>query len=466
MKKNSVAQADVVLSRPGSASPAERRWGWNLPLGIGYLAAYVRSKGITVDVVDAKIERHTSSDVTVSSIMVRNPKYVGISAMTIEYPLAAEIAEKIKTFPNPPVIILGGVHANALPDVSLIETAAIDYILTGQAEESLVALLQCLENKAPVTAVKGLYWRGDNGIVLHNPPAEKLADLTTLPFPAWDLWPKRKMYPMMSERGCPYQCVFCCHNMGRIIRSRPVEHIMKEIQWLRERFGTSAINFEDETFGLNREKTEEFLRRCIEYNRDKGIYFEAQTRVDCMTEKLAFLMKSAGFKIVSFGIESGDDEILRRAKKDITVEQIEKATRIMRAAGLKLWPNFLLGLPGETRESALRTIRLAVRINPERFAAAVIVAYPGCKIYEWAKNNENGYRLLTHDWKRFDKYLATSVELDTIDVRSLKRLQLRLFVEVYVRNGRFFELFILILKDFPVVVSIIKSLLVSHVKPR
>jgi radical SAM superfamily enzyme YgiQ (UPF0313 family) len=241
---------------------------------------------------------------------------------------------------------------------------------------------------------------------------------------------------------------------------------MEEIQWLREKFGTSAINFEDETFGLDRDKTEELLQWCIEYNRDKGIYFEAQTRVDCMTENLASLMKSAGFDIVSFGIESGDDEVLRRAKKDITVEQIENATRIARAAGLKLWPNFLLGLPGETRESALRTIRLAVRINPERFSAAVIVAYPGCKIYEWAKNNENGYRLLTHDWKRFDKYLSTSVELDTIDIRSLKRLQLRLFVEVYLHNGRLFELFILIVKEFPIVVSIIKSMLVSHVKAR
>lgn len=454
----------MVFSRPGLSSSAERRWGWNLPLGIGYLAANVRSKGFSVDVVDAKIEKHASTDETVSRIMARRPKYVGISAMTVEYPCAAEMAERIKTYTNPPVVILGGVHANALPERSLKETPAVDYVLTGQAEESLAVLLQCLNEETPVTSVQGLYWRGGNGIILHNPPAKEYPDLTTLPFPAWDLWPKRKKYPIMSERGCPYQCVFCCHNMGRIMRSRPVDHIMNEIQWLRETFGATAINFEDETFGLNRNKTEEFLDRCFAYNRDKGIYFEAQTRVDFMTEKLAFLMKRAGFEYVSFGIESGDDEILRRAEKKITVKQIEEAMKIARAAGLKLWPNFLLGLPGETRESALRTIRLAVRINPERFAAAVIVAYPGCKIYEWASNNENGYRLLTHDWKLFDKYISTSVELDTINIRNLKRLQIRMFIEVYLRNGRFLELFFRIIREFPVVLSIIRSTLISHIK--
>lgn len=466
MRKLSIKQTDVVFCRPGFASLAERRWGQNLPLGIGYLAAYVRAKGISVDVVDAKMEQHTSSDITVAAIMARYPKYVGISAMTVEYPMAATIAEKIKTYPNPPEIILGGVHANALPETSLKETGAVDYILTGQAEESVVSLLRCMEDHSPVTSVPGLFWRADNGTILHNPPAKEFADLTTLALPAWDLWPPRKIYPIMMERGCPYQCVFCCHNMGRIVRSRPVGHVMDEIRWLREKFGAEAITFEDETFGLNREKTEELLRKCIEYNRDKRIFFNAQTRVDYIKKELVSLMKSAGFEFICFGIESGDDEILRRAQKGITVKQIEEAAQISRAAGLKLWTNFLLGLPGETRSSALRTIRLGVRINPDRFAVAVIVAYPGCKIYEWALNNENGYRLLSHDWKRFDKYLSTSVELETLDIRSLKRLQLRMFIEVYLRNGRFAELFILILKDFPVVISIVRSMLVSHVKAR
>jgi anaerobic magnesium-protoporphyrin IX monomethyl ester cyclase len=466
MKKVTANQADVVLCRPGMASLAERRWGRNLPLGLGYLSAAVRADGISVDVVDAKIEEHASSTATVAAIMSRHPKYVGISAMTVEYPLASQIAEKIKASSNPPVVILGGVHANALPEQSLSETGAFDYVLTGQAEESFVTFLHCLQDKAPVTSVSGLFWRAQNGKILHNPQEKDFPDLTTLSFPAWDLWPSRKEYPIMIERGCPYKCVFCCHNMGRIVRSRPVDHVMKEIRWLRERFGADTINFEDETFGLDREKTEDLLKKCIEYNRDWRIKFNAQTRVDRISSGFASLMKSAGFEFVCFGIESGDDEVLKRAQKDISVMQIEEAAQIIRRAGLKFWANFLLGLPGETRESALRTIRLAVRMNPEQFAAAVIVAYPGCKIYEWARNNENGYRLLSHNWKRFDKYLSTSIELETIDIRSLKRLQFRMFIEVYLRNGRLVELFLKGLKEFPVVVSIIKSLILSHIQIR
>ncbi|MGA2507801.1 MAG: radical SAM protein [Chitinispirillaceae bacterium] len=457
-------KATIVFCRPGLTSKAESRWAHALPLGLGYLASYVRNKGISVAIVDAKVEHHVSSDMTASAIMERQPKYVGISAMTFDFPLAILIAEKLKNHLRPPVVIFGGPHTSALPEKSLLETTAIDFILVGQAEESIVKLLQCLENNTGFSGVPGLYWRAANGTILHNTQAVEFADLTSLPFPAWDFWPSQKAYPVMTERGCPFRCVFCCHNMGRIMRSRPIWHVMEEIHWLKDKFGAEVIGFEDETFGLDKNRTSELLRLCSEFNKSKSLTFIAQTRADIVTKELVTLMKAAGFDWISIGIESGDDKILKNTQKDITVRQIEESVRVARSAGLKLWPKFIIGLPGETHESALRTIRLAVRINPEKFGVAVIVAYPGCKIYEWALNKENGYRFLSNDWKNFDKYLSTSIELETLDIRALKWLQLRLFLEVYLRNWRLFELFRLMANEIDVVISILKSVLMPYAK--
>jgi anaerobic magnesium-protoporphyrin IX monomethyl ester cyclase len=464
MEKQSAEKADVVLCRPGLTTQAERKWAQSLPLGLGYLASYIRKAGISVDIVDGKIEKHISVDRTVAAIMKKRPRYVGISAMTYDFPLAIAISEKVKKYPYPPVVIFGGVHASALPEKSLSETTTIDFILVGQAEEYIVALIRCLENNATLSDVQGLYWRDANGTILHNPPAEEFADLTSLPFPAWDLWPSQKAYPVMTERGCPFRCVFCCHNMGRIMRSRPIWHVMLELRWLRDTFGAESIAFEDETFGLDHTRTNELLQQCIEFNQSKSMTFIAQTRIDFVTKELVSLMKSAGFDWISLGIESGDNEILKRAQKDITVDQIEKTVRIAKSAGLKIWPKFILGLPGETRKSALRTIRLAVRINPERFGAAIIVAYPGCLIYEWAIKNENGYRFLSNDWKNFDKYLSTSIELETLDIRALKWLQLRMILEVYLRNGRILEFLKIVVEDIFLAASIIRGVLKPYAK--
>jgi len=449
---------DLVLARPGAASRAEAHWDANLPLGIGYLASTARAAGFRVAVVDGRASRHPSIDETVAAIARLRPRVLGISALTVEFSRSAEIARLIKATSPSTVAVLGGAHANALPVESLQERPGFDYVVAGEAEQSLVGLLRAVGNRTLPTAITGLYQRNDSGGIECQAPPRYDTDLETLPFPAWDLFPSSSVYPMMTERGCPYNCVFCSRNMSRRVRSRPIGHVMEEVQWLVRDFHAQEIHIEDETFGLHADMTGQLLEALAEFNRDGRIRFKAQTRADRMTPQLARQLRAAGFRYVEIGVESGDEGVLEAANKGIDLAEIEACIRTLKEAGIKTWANFIIGLPGETRQSVKRSTALAVRLNPHRLSVAIIVAYPGSEIFRWAKVGEHGYRLLTSDWEHFDKYLTPSVELETLSYGTMRRLQLRMYFETYLRNLRFGDLTRLIWRNRSFVGPVVRSL--------
>ena len=151
-------------------------------------------------------------------------------------------------------------------------------------------------------------------------------------------------------------------------------------------------------------------------------------------------MKRAGFKYLSFGVESGDPEVLRRSGKAITRDQVEKTVKLVKAAGISHRLYFILGLPGETKESIRRTIDFAVKLNPNMLSVALIVPYPGTQIYQWALEGKNGYSLLSNAFEQFDKYIGASLELENLSFLTMRRLQTQMYLEFYLRNFRFGEL--------------------------
>lgn len=450
---------DIVLCRPGLDSKAEAKWAKELPLGLAYLAAAVRNEGFSTAVIDAKREGHLSPEKTAEAILAHEPSFAGISALTVDFRRAAEIARLLRRARPGIVSIIGGVHVNALPEESLMEAEDADFVLAGQAEETLPQLMGAVLDSSPLDGISGLYRRGPDGAVLGRPPVAPDTDLTAIPMPAWDLFPRTNDYPVMGQRGCPFHCVFCGHNMTRRLRSRPVGHVLTEIRMLVEEYGARHICFEDETFNLQPEWTSELLEGLAELNRDHRTVFACQTRADCLTESLAEGLRKAGFLWVSLGVESGDPGMLEADGKGITVEQVETAFANARRAGLKLWPKFILGLPGETTRTAFNTIRFAARLNPERFSFAAIVPYPGSDIYRWALADERGYHLLTRDWSLYDKYGGISVELDTLSARKIKFLQMVMLVWVYLRNLRLGDLFRQVRQDLPLAGSMLRNTL-------
>ncbi len=431
---------DLVLVRPPVRSDAERHWAAVPPLGLGYLAAAAQAGGWRVRVIDAKLAGHRSIAETTAAIRACDPAMVGLSALTVEYPLAIELARELKRPPAVACVILGGAHANALPAQSLEECEAFDIVVAGEAEVALVEILTAVRSGRTPVPAPGVYVRGPDGRA-RGVGRTPQVDVAGLPQPAWHLFPRATAYPLMASRGCPYACVFCSHNLERRVRYRPVEAVLAEVEWLHREFHAAQIYFEDETFGLRRAETEQLLEGLIRFNQTAGVEFKAQTRVDVANVKLFRRMRQAGFRYCELGLESGDAEVLRRSGKGANPEQAVAAVRAAREAGLKVWANFIVGLPGETRTSIRNSIDLAVRLNPERLSVAKIVAYPGSQVHTWAVRGENGYHLTGGDWNQFDKYVGTGrLEIEGLSAATLRRLQARFYLEMYLRNRRFGDL--------------------------
>lgn len=185
----------------------------------------------------------------------------------MEYSNAIKTALQLKEISNSPITILGGAHANALSKECMTESSAFDFVAAGEGESSLVKLIQSIQSGNEVDIIPGVYKRDKNGSPVGFLPANFEEDLSNLPFPTWDLFPSIDTYPLITERGCPYKCVFCSHNSGQRIRTRSVENVMEEIKWLHKKFSSRRITIEDECFGLRPERMEILLNTMIEFNK-------------------------------------------------------------------------------------------------------------------------------------------------------------------------------------------------------
>ncbi len=431
--------ADVVLARPTMGSPAESRWSGSGALGLAYLAATLRANHLKVEILDGKLQRWNSPDHHADAIARMQPRCVGISAMTVEYGSARQLARKISER-WPSVTVLGGAHANALPADTIAESTEFDFLIAGEAELSLLDLVRAGNTDPGSLPIPGLWFRGKSGEARTNAPPRFDTQLESLPFPAWDLLPRMPEYPVMWERGCPYACVFCSRNLGQRVRTRPWTHMVEEILWIVQTFSPKVITFQDETFGIHLEPTLLLLERLAAIHSRYGTRFRAQTRVDRVTDGLAERMRRAGFASLELGVESGSPEVLARSGKRISLPQVERSVQTAKKHKLRVCLKFILGLPGESEESMHETVKLASRLRPHRISASLIVAYPGSEVYQWAKLGQMGYRLFDTNWDKFDKYLSPSVELENLPYAVLRRWQLRMYLTVYLRGFRLLEL--------------------------
>lgn len=395
---------------------------------------------MSVAAVDGRLDLHDSLEETAAKILRTEPMVVGISALTVEFSRANALAGHLKRAPKPPVVVLGGPHANAIPQQAIEEGTSIDVVVAGEGESVLPRIVRSVLESAPIPDEPGVYTRDADGGSHGEGKAVLDSGVAELPFPAWDLFRRLDTYPVISERGCPYSCVFCSRNLGKSMNYRPLDHVMAELEWLHTSFSPREIYFEDETFGLVESRTNDLLDRMESFNRDKQIFFKAQTRVDRVTLERAQRMRMAGFGYVELGVESGDDDVLEQAQKGTDIQQVLACVSNLKQAGIKVWANFVIGLPGESKATVRNSMRLAARINPHRLSVAIITAYPGTEVYRWALAGEKGYRLLSTRWDDYDKYLFPSVELERLPYSTMRRLQLQMYLETYVRNGRFAEL--------------------------
>lgn len=448
----------VMLVNPPPQGEIEKHWARFPLLGIAYVAASLRARGHEVQVLDGKLGG-LDVPMLIAAVERASPDLVGITCMTVEYPLAAVIASGIRAVSAVPLVI-GGAHVNAVRGAALEECAAIDFACIGEGEHLIVELANALERGDDLADIRGLA-RRLSGRVVCNPARQYHDDYDTLPFPAWDLFRTGDEIPLLTHRGCPFECNFCGHNSGFKPRYRSAENVLDEIAYVVERFRPRTIRFEDETFGLNLARTRRILDGLLQRGLHKQVSFSAQTRVDRVDRDFIRLLKRCSFKWLELGVESGSPGVLERMGKGITLAQVESGVEHAKAEGLRIWCKFILGHPYETRCDMMATANFIRRLNPDRLSVSLMTPYPGTPIFDMAVRGEAGYRLLSSDWSTFDKYSDGVLELEDVCLAELKLLQFYCYLSLYVGNLRLFDLMSLALHNVPLVMELVRGVLTS-----
>jgi radical SAM superfamily enzyme YgiQ (UPF0313 family) len=385
--------------------------------------------------IDAKFEQCDTAAV-LDLVRAEAPAVVGFTAMTPEISDTARLAEAIRHIRPEAFIVLGGPHATALPAETLQEFAAFDAVVVNEGEETLTSLVEVLGRQADPGSVAGVVYRTQDGTIKHTAPRKPIADLDRLSYPAWDLFPRSAIYPVIASRGCPFNCNFCMRVSGTQVRRHSPEWIVAEIERLITDFEAKKIVFHDETFGLNKAWANRLIDLMIAHDFGRRLRWEAVTRVDIADYEFYRKMKRAGCSWLSFGIESGNPEILRRTGKGITLEQAEQAVRLARRAGLNTGSLFIIGHPGETRQTIDDTIRFARRLPTDTASCGLMVPYPGTEIAELVRRGEGNYRVLSADWKDFNKQVGNALEMKDISRQELERYQLKFYLFFYLITWR------------------------------
>ncbi|MGO9138852.1 MAG: B12-binding domain-containing radical SAM protein [Syntrophales bacterium] len=395
---------NVLLIYPAYTYPRK-----SPPLGIAYLASFIERAGFQSNVLDLNVEGMNERQFE-GFLMSKDWILIGLSFMTNQFTAAAGIASTIKRILPESVLVAGGPHPSSIPERTMREIPELDLIVIGEGERALYDLLSAVVEQTGYDGIPGVCYRKESQIV-NNDNCELIAEIDSLPFPAWthlkiekynvfSIDEKRSdapVFALLSSRGCPNHCIFCdSHTIfGRKFRARSADNMFAEVMELHERFGMLVFDFVDDLFTTQKERVLQF---CSLIDRS-GIPFRwmANARVNTVDQETLKSMKHAGCIRVDFGVESGDSNVRRLMKKNITDEQIISAHRMAKSVGLSTGSFVMVGNLGETVKSASMTINLLKDIGDD-VMTSIACPFPGTELYTIATSK--GW-INSEDWSKY-----------------------------------------------------------------
>ncbi|MFA4855178.1 MAG: radical SAM protein [archaeon] len=380
------------------------------PLGLAYLKAALEKNGIPAVLVDET----AGMSITPESI---ETEWVGISVFTPTAKMAYEMADAFRAIGKK--VVLGGPHVSILPKEALRHA---DKVIVGEGEKSI---LEIFSSKKKV--ISSLLIKDIDSILFpdwHGLPLEKYTAPTR----------KHAYLKVMTSRGCPWGCVYCFKGVfGRCYRMRSFQNVVDEVEALQAEYGTREIAFIDDNFSQNRERTVDICREILQRRIKIDWACPNGVRVDTMDLPLLKLMKKAGCYQLSFGVESGNQEVLDKIGKGIKLEQVENAVGWAKEAGIETIGFFMIGLPFDNEKTMQQTIDFAKKLPLDLVQFTVTVPYPGTELYGMV---EKKGRFLVEDWSAFGSYSGKAYyEFGALDKDLVERMYKKAYKEVYFRPG-------------------------------
>ncbi|MCL5107532.1 MAG: B12-binding domain-containing radical SAM protein [Chloroflexi bacterium] len=366
--------------------------GW-ISHGLCILGACAKRAGHEVDLIDLRALR--GWDHYREELARRRPQVVGVTMMSVDYNPGVQAATVAKEVDPRIVTVVGGPHPTLALE-EMLPLASIDHIVTHEGENAFVDLLRRLETGEPC----GRVIEGDR------------PDLDSLPFADRDLfldeWHQAgytldspevpladlpvPFVTVIAGRGCLYNCSFCQPAekilFGGRVRRRSVQNVIAELKYLRERYRFRSLLIHDDCLTEDRNWVMEF---CEAYRRQGFSQpFFCQSRADIIVknEDMVALMRGVGLSGFFIGFESGSQSMLKFMRKGTTVEQNLEAARVCRRHGIRVWANYMLGLPSETKDDIMATIRMLKEIDPDWYSPAFYTPHPGSDMYTYCVRND------------------------------------------------------------------------------
>jgi anaerobic magnesium-protoporphyrin IX monomethyl ester cyclase len=435
------------IGRCGRRAVAGEMWPQT---GLAYLAAVAEREGHEARIIDAMA---SAIDVAalVGQVAAWRPDLLVANTTTPTFKNDAQVVEALRGRCDA-LIAFTGTHVSALPKESLAESVA-DLVFVNEAEETLADVLAALSRDgveaarsdpgSSLSAIEGLAWRGPDGAARMSMRREPTDDLDSFPMPARRLLPNdRYRMPFFAgepfatvipTRGCPYPCTFCRAGAvwGRKIRTRSPDNVLAELRHLVEELHIRNVAFMTDSMTLDRKWAMSLLGGIV----DAGprLRWVCNSRVDAVDLEMLRAMKQAGCQLVSYGVESGDPDILKSTMKGITLDQAREAMALTREAGIASMAYFIVGLPGETWQTVRRSIDFAKSIQPDYVNFHVATPFPGTRLCQQAR--DEGW-LTTDDWSQFEEEGSAVMVAGDLSAHELVRAQRIAMRAFYLRPSR------------------------------
>lgn len=389
-------------------------------------AAVLEKDNHNVSIIDSLATNQTQEDF-LSDVLNFNPDIIVIESSTASLKIDISISKILKKLTRSKIIFTGP-HVSARPEDVLNEE--IDFCIIGEYEYALRELAKGIEQNSDIEKITGIAFY-KNGDLINTGRRELISNLDELPFPAFHLvdmkkyyTPFSRVYPaaeVITSRGCPFKCIFCLwpqvlYNSSGV-RFRSAKNVVDEIEILHKKYGNNGIYFNDDTFTISKKHV---LGICEEMKKRNltlpwACFGHIKNLINA--EDLLQRMKESGCRLIKFGIESGSQKILNNIKKEITLEQIKEVVRLVKKAGIGVHCAFLIGLPGETRETVEETVNLSRELKLNSLVFAIATPYPGTKFYEMAE--KKGW-IEVSDWTKYDGNLFPVIHTDGLTNKEIK----------------------------------------------
>jgi anaerobic magnesium-protoporphyrin IX monomethyl ester cyclase len=399
--------------------------------GLGCISSVLKEAGH--DTTLLHINKRPTKEKLCHKISQISPGLIGFSTTTPQYPYTQLFSRWIKEEFSIP-IICGGMHPTAVPE-DVISDKNIDIICLGEGEYPTLELVNGLQDGKDISTIKNL-WVKQNGKIHRNPVRRLIQNLDDLPLPDTDIFDYeyilrlfQHMPDILTGRGCPYNCSYCynnnfrklCQGKGNYVRRRSVDNVLKEIDYLTNKYKIKRLNFIDDTFVIHPKWLNEF---CVKYSKRFNLPFSCCARADNLDREILIQLREAGCYHIEMGIESGNEWLRNNVlKRPMTNEQIVRAFALVHEVGIKATSFNIVGFPYETSEMIQDTINLNLFIKPDYIQVSIFYPLPGTELYNIAKSQ--GFLTSNHKFSFFE---GSMLNLPTLEYKQINHYYRKMYL--------------------------------------